>query len=75
MFNNRAVQMSFVKTPKPNTSPADIPVNSYPDPEVINTIAQDFVRSTTITIVAAVGSYKILSTICDIAKIAAKAKF
>lgn len=75
MWNDRALQVKMVKTQKPNTNPNDIPVNPYPDPELINTIAQDFVRSTTITLAAAVGGYKVLSTICEIAKIAAKAKF
>lgn len=74
MLRNRALQVKMVKTDDSNTTPEETVVRPYQDPEVMNKIAQDLIRNTTLTIGAAVGGYKVLSTICEIAKIAAKAK-
>jgi hypothetical protein len=74
MFKNRSLQVSVVKTQPTNNTPEEVVVNPYLDPEKMNIIAQDLIKNTAITIGAAVGGYKVLTTICEIAKIAAKAK-
>lgn len=70
---NRALQVKMVKTPKPSAT-EDVVANPYLDPEKMNAIAQDLIKNAAITIGTAVGGYKVLTTICEIAKIAAKAK-
>ncbi len=74
MFNNRALQVKMVKTANPEDTTETI-VRPYQDPELMNTIAKDLIKNTTITVGSAIAGYKVLTTICEIAKIAAKAKF
>lgn len=74
MFNNRALQVKMVKTANPEDTTENV-VRPYQDPELMNAIAKDLIKNATITIGTAVGGYKVLTTICEIAKIAAKAKF
>lgn len=71
---SRSLQVSVVKTPKSEAT-EEVAVRPYQDPELMNTIAKDFVRTTAITLGAAFAAGKVLNTICEIATIAAKAKF
>ena len=69
----RELSVKMVKPSKANATEASEP-NPYMDPETMNIIAQDFVRNAALTIGAAFAAKKILTTVCDIAIIAAKAK-
>lgn len=75
MFKNRALQVSMVKTePTIENILEETVVRPYQDPVLMTTLAKDLIWHTSITIGSAVGGYKILTTVCEIAKIAAKAK-
>jgi hypothetical protein len=69
----RSIQVSVVKTPSTNAS-EEVVAKPYQDPELMNTIAKDFVRNAAITIGAAFAAKKVLDTACQIAIIAAKSK-
>jgi hypothetical protein len=72
MFKNRSIQMKFVKDAD-NIGTEDAIVNSV-DPAEIAKIATDYTVKTIGAIGAVVAANKVLSTICEIAVITAKAK-
>lgn len=73
MFKNLGLQVKMVNTKKKDDNSKD--ADTFVDPEQISKIATDF----TVRAIGAVGvviaANKVLNTICDIAVIAAKAKF
>lgn len=74
MFKNRAVQVSLVNTKKADNVAETTQVTSV-DPKEIAEIATEFTLKTIGAIGAVIAANKVLSTACDIAVIAAKAKF
>lgn len=70
MFKNRAMQVTMVKTPKETVS-STTTGHWHIEPEQINEIAKDQVRNVASVTVKAVIAYKVLTTACEIAKIAA----
>jgi len=75
MFKNRAVQVSLVKTKKADDNVAETTQVASVDPKEIAEIATEFTLKTIGAIGAVIAANKALSTACDIAVIAAKAKF
>lgn len=71
-FKNKAVQVTLVN--KPEAAEPTTEVIST-NPEEIAQIATEFAVKTIGAVGAVIAGHKILSTICDIAVIAAKAKF
>lgn len=72
-FKNRAVQITMVKTAEPSTTAPTADTSSM-DPEQIAQIATEFTVKTIGAIGAVIAGHKVLSTICEIAVVAAKAK-
>lgn len=72
MFKNRAMQVKFVKTDEPQNNPNDTVVAV--DPEQIAKIATEFTVKTIGAVGAVIAGHKVLSTICEIAVVAAKAR-
>jgi hypothetical protein len=72
MFKNRSIQMKFVKDA--DTNGAETTVVNTVDPAEIAKIATDYTVKTIGAIGAVVAANKVLSTICEVAVIAAKAK-
>ena len=70
-FKNRAVQIKMVNT---NIENSDATNNTPMDPELIAKIATDFTVRTVGAVGAVIAGHKVLSTICEIAVIVAKAK-
>jgi hypothetical protein len=73
MLFNRALQVSVVKPSKDDTTDTDV-VRPYQDPELMNEIAKDFVKHTALTLGAVFVAKTVLTTACEIVKIAAQAK-
>ena len=74
MLKNRAFQVQMVRTG--NEDPHNTPTETRSmDPELISQLVQDHVYQTTVVVGTAVIATKVLSTLCEIAIIAAKAKF
>jgi len=74
MFKNKAVQIKMVNTEKGENSIEPTPVMPV-DPAEIAQIATEYTLKTIGAIGAVIAANKVLSTICDISVIAAKAKF
>lgn len=72
MFKNRAVQVKLVNT-KNEESPATTVIETV-DPEKIAQIATEFTIKTIGAVGAVIAANKVMSTICEIAVVAAKAK-
>jgi len=72
VFKNRAFQVKLVKTDEADTP---IPEVETMDPEQIAQIATEFTIKTIGALGAVIAANRILSTACEIAVIAAKAKF
>lgn len=72
MFKNRAVQVKLVNTKDQQDNPNAEVVSV--DPEQIAKIATDFTVKTIGAVGAVIAGHKVLSTICEIAVVAAKAK-
>lgn len=72
MFNNRSMQVKFVKDAK--TTGAEETVVKTVDAAEIAKIATDYTVKTIGTIGAVIAANKVLNTICEVAVIAAKAK-
>lgn len=74
MFKNRAVQVSLVNTKKAvENGIEEAPVTEV-DPEQIAKIATEYTIKTIGAIGAVIAANRVLSTICEIAVVAAKAK-
>jgi hypothetical protein len=75
MFNlkNKAVQIKMVTT-TPDETVAETTTVKTVDPAEIAQIATDYTLKTIGAIGAVIAGHKVLTTICDIAVIAAKAK-
>lgn len=74
MFKNREVRIRLAKTQENEMD--DQTTNVIPvDPETIAKIATDYTVKTIGAIGIVIAGHKVLSTICDIAVVAAKAKF
>ena len=74
MFKNKAVQIQMVDTKKNAESVIeDTPVRTV-DPAEIAQIAADYTIQTVVAVGAVIAANKVLTTICDIAVLAAKAK-
>jgi hypothetical protein len=67
LFKNREFRIRVVKPEKDEPDVDQFTEESHIDPEQIATISKDFVTHTVVTIAVAVFSYKVLSTICEIA--------
>jgi hypothetical protein len=74
MWKNRAVQVSLVNTKKAAESGVEETPIQLVDPEQIAQIATEYTVKTIGTIGAVIAANKLLSTICEIAVVAAKAK-
>lgn len=74
MFKNRALQVKMVKTDAAVVDHEENVVPAYQDPELMNQIAKDFVRSTAIVIVASLAAAVVLNTLSQIAVKAAESK-
>lgn len=70
MFKNRSVQVKLVK----DADTADHTEIKVVDPKEIAEIATEFTLKTIGAVGAVIAANKILTTICDVAVIAAKAK-
>lgn len=75
MFNlkNKAVQIKMVNTQNDETVTETTPIKTV-EPAEIAQIATDYTIRTIGAIGAVIAGHKVLTTICDIAVIAAKAK-
>lgn len=73
MFKNRAVQVSLVNTKNAESVTEEAPVNTV-DPAEIAQIATEFTLKTIGAVGAVIAANKLLTAICDVAVIAAKAK-
>lgn len=73
-LKNAAVQIKMVNTKKQDADP-QVAEESTLDPQEIAQIATEFAVKTIGAVGVAIAANRVLSTICDIAKIAAKAKF
>lgn len=74
MFKNKAVQIQMVDAKKNAESVIeDTPVHTV-DPAEIAQIAADYTIQTVVAVGAVIAANKVLTTICDIAVLAAKAK-
>jgi hypothetical protein len=74
MFKNKAVQIKMVNTKKnAENVNEDTPVKTV-DPAEIAQIATEYTLKTVGAIGAVIAANKVMTTICDIAVIAAKAK-
>lgn len=73
-FKNHAVQVKLVKTDE-TINPTHADESVAVDPQQIAEIATEFTVKTIGAIGVVIAGHKVLSTICDIAVIAAKAKF
>jgi hypothetical protein len=73
LIKNKVVTIGIEEKPKLLDAPAPEPISTNPD-EIATIITESAVK-----VVGAIGAvafgYKLISTACDIAKIAAKAKF
>jgi hypothetical protein len=74
MWKNRAVQVSLVNTKKAAESGVEETPVQLVDPEQIAQIATEYTVKTIGAIGAVIAANKLLSTICEIAVVAAKAK-
>lgn len=74
MFKNRAVQIQMVNTKNNDTNEPNIDATTV-DPEALAKIATEYTIKTVGAIGTVIIANKVLGTICDIAVIAAKAKF
>lgn len=75
MFKNHAIQMKVVNTKKNPEMEAVAPVEvKVVDPEQIAKIATDYTVKTIGAIGAVIAGHKVLSTVCEIAVVAVKAK-
>lgn len=74
MFKNKAVQIKMVSTNNDETVAENTPVMPV-DPAEIAQIATEYTLKTIGAIGAVIVANRLLSTICDISVIAAKAKF
>jgi hypothetical protein len=72
MFKNRSMQVKFVKDADKGADDADV---KTVDPEEIAKIATEYTVKTIGAIGAVIAANKVMNTICEIAVIAAKAKF
>lgn len=73
---NRQMTVGFTKIPKPSEIAGDIPTpNPYLDPETMIPMAKGLVLDGAKLAAAMYAGAKILKTACNIAEIAAKAKF
>jgi hypothetical protein len=72
IFKNRAVQVSLVKTDNADDPTPDV---ETVNPQEIAQIATDFTIKTIGALGVVIAANRILSTACEIAVIAAKAKF
>lgn len=74
MFRNRALQVKMVKDNKEPSFSSTTTGHWHLEPEQINKIVKDQVKNTVIVVGGALAAKKLLSTICEVAVIAAKAK-
>lgn len=75
MFKNKAFQIKMVDDRKDAENIIDeTPVNTV-NPAEIAQIAADYTVQTVVAVGAVIGAHKLLTTVCDIAVLAAKAKF
>lgn len=74
MFKNRSVQIQLVKNKKADGAIETTKVKSVDTAEIAK-IATDYTLTTIAGVGALIAAHKILTTACDIAVIAAKAKF
>lgn len=72
MFNNRHMQVKFVKD-NATTTPDTVEVKNV-DPEQIAQIATEFTIKTIGAIGTVIAANRVLKTVCEIAVVAAKAK-
>jgi len=72
MFKNRSMQVKFVKDAE---NGVDAPETISVDPEQIAKIATEYTVKAIGAVGAVIAANKALNTICEIAVIAAKAKF
>lgn len=73
MFKNKAIQMSVVNKKDAENGSDTIPAEPV-DYVKIAEIATDFTVKTVAAVGAVIAANKVLTTVCDIAKIAAQAK-
>jgi hypothetical protein len=73
LFKNKVVTIALEEKPQPADVPSTEVVSTNPD-EIAQIITESAVKIIGAAGAVAVG-YKVLSTVCDIAVIAAKAKF
>lgn len=75
MFKNKAFQIKMVDDRKDAENiTEEIHVNTV-NPAEIAQIAADYTVQTVVAVGAVIAAHKMLSTVCDIAVLAAKAKF
>lgn len=74
LFNNRSLQVKMVKTPNTDDTSVESTPNPYLDPETMIPLVKDLVLEGTKLGFAVYAGAKVLSTACEIAKIAAQAK-
>lgn len=73
-MKNRAVQIKMVNTKNDDSNEPNVDVKTV-DPEALAKIATEFTIKTVGAIGTVIAANKVLTTICDIATIAAKSKF
>jgi hypothetical protein len=71
MFGKRALQVSVVKTPL--TTTPDSGTENTLDPEQLAELAQDVALNSALAIGAVIVTVKVVTAVCDIAKIIVKA--
>lgn len=75
MFKHKAFQIKMVDDRKDAENiTEETPVNTV-NPAEIAQIAADYTVQTVVAVGAVIGAHKLLTTVCDIAVLAAKAKF
>lgn len=73
MFKNKAIQMSVVDKKDAETAPGTVTVKSVDYVKIAEIATESAVKIVTVA-GAAIAANKVLTTVCDIAKIAAQAK-
>lgn len=75
MFKDRAVEVRVVKTNKTNKTDKsnDVVQNSTLDPEKLAELAQDVALNSALAVGSVIVVVKVVSTVCDIAKLIVKA--